>query len=217
MAVKINLPGMFDALKAVPALLLESNEARSQRNATVRRPIAPPPPGTPLLVSFAIALEHTGVYLGANRVAELECDGTVSIVSLSDFINGGPNDMPIRNGTRIFAACDAKTRKPLGSKLARATALKFSKSGFAAGYDFVRNNCHLFTAVCVSGLSPDDDAFKQLMGGGVTSIRRLEDILERELNDGRSIAWNVVARSKDKFNYTLTNEKIVRLRREGKL
>ena len=200
MATKIDLLDVLGVLKSLPDVLVESETSRSRRNAMSRRLIAPPPPGTPLLVSLALALEHTGIYLGKNRVAELRDDGGVAVVSLTDFVN-----------------CDARTRRPLGNKRAYATALKFAKSGFASGYDFVRSNCHLFTASCAAGLLTRDDAFDKLIGSGVTSIGRLERVLARELNDGRRIAWCAVARSKYKFNYKLKSEKVSRLRLEGKI
>lgn len=217
MVTKIDLLDVLGVLKSLPDVLVESEASRSRRNAMSRRLIAPPPPGTPLLVSLALAFEHTGIYLGKNRVAELRDDGGVAVVSLTDFVNGDPCDVSLRTGTRIFAACDAKTRHPLGTKRAYATALKFAKFGFASDYDFVRSNCHLFTASCVAGLLTRDDAFDKLIGSGITSIGRLERVLARELNDGRRIAWCAVARSKEKFHYKLTAEKVARLRLEGKL
>ena len=157
MATKIDLLDVLGVLKSLPDVLVESEASRSRRNAMSRRLIAPPPPGTPLLVSLALALEHNGIYLGKNRVAELRDDGGVAVVSLTDFVNGDPCDVSLRTGTRIFAACD------------------------------------------------------------ITSIGRLERVLARELNDGRRIAWCAVARSKEKFHYKLTAEKVARLRLEGKL
>lgn len=136
---------------------------------------------------------------------------------LTDFVNGDPCDISLRTGTRVFAACDARTRRPLGNKRSYATAVKFTRSGFASSYDFVRSNCHLFTAACAAGIPARDDAFDKLIGSGITSIGRLERVLARELNDGRRIAWCAVARSKENFHYKLTAEKVARLRLEGKL
>lgn len=74
----------------------------------------PPPPGTPLLCSLARVVEHSGIYLGAGRVAELKGDGQLREVSLSVFLNGDESDMyNPRKGHRIYAACDAGTGSPL--------------------------------------------------------------------------------------------------------
>ena len=55
-------------LAEIPEAVSESVRSRERRNAKAHRLIAPPPAGTPLLVSLALAFEHTGVYLGGNRV-----------------------------------------------------------------------------------------------------------------------------------------------------
>ena len=62
---------LLRTLGEIPDVLAESADSRSRRNASANRLIAPPPAGTPLLVSLALAFEHTGIYLGDNHVAEL--------------------------------------------------------------------------------------------------------------------------------------------------
>ena len=110
-----DMKDLGNLIESVADAFAESFASRTRRNAGTKHLIAPPPPGTPLLVSLALALEHTGVYLGDNKVAELQDDGFVKTVSLMDFINGDTAPFPLRNGTRIFAACDARSRKPLGT------------------------------------------------------------------------------------------------------
>ena len=206
-------------LGEIPDVLAESTDSRSRRNASANRLIAPPPAGTPLLVSLALAFEHTGIYLGDNHVAELNGDGQVKAVSLTRFVNGTDDGFwPIRNGTRIFAACDARSRRPLADTRALATARAALEGGqIRAGYDFAQINCHLFTAACVRGIPPRDRKFRKLFGGGIASIGRLERLLARALNGGQPIAWCAVRRSKERFRYHLTAEKKVRLMLEGHL
>jgi hypothetical protein len=171
------------------------------------------------LVSLALAFEHTGIYLGDNRVAELNGDGQVKSVSLTRFVNGTDDGFwPFRNGTRIFAACDARSRRPLTDMRTLTTARAALEEGsFCPGYDFVQVNCHLFTAACVRGILPEGRKFRKLFGGGIASIGRLERLLERELNGGQPIAWCAVRRSKERFRYHLTAEKKARLMLEGSL
>lgn len=204
-------------LGEIPDVLAESTDSRSRRNASANRLIAPPPAGTPLLVSLALAFEHTGIYLGDNHVAELNGDGQVKAVSLTRFVNGTDDGFwPIRNGTRIFAACDARSRRPLADTRALATARAALEGGqIRAGYDFAQINCHLFTAACVRGIPPRDRKFRKLFGGGIASIGRLERLLARALNGGQPIAWCAVRRSKERFRYHLTAEKKARLMLEG--
>jgi len=209
---------VFQMLKAVPDALAESSRSRARRNAQAHRLIAPPPAGTPLLVSLAFALEHTGIYLGGSKVAELHGDGRVRAVSLTQFINGDSDGTPpMRSGTRIFAACDARTRKPLASGLALETARGALESEDATvGYDYAFVNCHLFTAACARGVSPNSKRFRRLLGGGASSIGRLEALLSKALNGGDDIAWCAVRRDRESFRYRLTPEKKFRLAIEGK-
>lgn len=207
---------MIDILQvigAIPGALEESAESRSRRNALANRLIAPPPAGTPLLVSLALAFEHTGIYLGGNRVAELNGDGHVKAVSLTRFVNGTDDGIvSVRNGTRIFAACDARSRRPLVSARTLSTACAaLEDDGGRIGYDFVQFNCHLFTAACVRGILPGERRFRTLFGGGVASIGKLERLLSHTLNGGDPIAWCAVRRDKEDFRYSLTSEKKIRL------
>lgn len=207
----------LQALMELPETLAESARSRARRNAQAHSLIAPPPAGTPLLVSLALAFEHTGIYLGDGHVAELNGDGRVKAVSLTRFINGAADGAwTIRNGTRIFAACDARTRRPLASLSTLNTArAAFENSASWREYDFAVINCHLFTAACVRGILPRDRKFKRLLGGGVASVGRLEHVLAQTLNDGRAIAWCAVRRGKADFHYRLTPEKKARLQLEG--
>ena len=74
---------VLQLLKELPDVVMESVRSRERRNAQAHSLIAPPPAGTPLLVSLALAFEHTGIYLGGSRVAELNGDGYVKAVSLT--------------------------------------------------------------------------------------------------------------------------------------
>ena len=206
-------------LAELPEAVSESARSRERRNAEAQCLIAPPPAGTPLLVSLALAFEHTGIYLGGDRVAELNGDGHVKAVSLTRFINGTPDGTwQVRNGTRIFAACDVCTRRPL----ARARSLETARAAIEAGsnqmeYDFAQLNCHLFTAACVLGIPPGTRQFRSLFGGGVASIGKLERLLAKTLNHGKGICWCAVRRDKERFQYSLSSGKRIRLAVESVL
>ena len=206
-------------LAELPEAVSESARSRERRNAEAQRLIAPPPAGTPLLVSLALAFEHTGIYLGGNRVAELNGDGHVKAVSLTRFINGTPDGAwQVRNGTRIFAACDVCTRRPLASERALETARAAAEADSTRmGYDFVQLNCHLFTAACVLGIPPGERRFRSLFGGGVASIGKLERLLAETLNHGKCICWRAVRRDKERFHYSLSPGKRIRLALESGL
>ena len=200
-------------LKELPDVVSESVRSRERRNAGAHRLIAPPPAGTPLLVSLALVFEHTGIYLGGNRVLELDGEGYVKDVSLTQFINGTSDDTRlIRNGTRIFAACDARTRRPLASSRVLETAhAAVEAGGSRLGYDVAQFNCHLFTAACVRGVLPGERGFRSSLGGGVASVGKLERLLSKTLNHGKEIRWCAVRRDKACFHYTLSPEKRIQL------
>lgn len=208
----------FRVLSELLDVLDASERSRRRRNATAGRLVAAPPPGTPLLVTLSFVLEHTGIYLGGSRAAELGGDGRVRVVSLSWFVNGDAADaLPFRTGTRVFAACDARTRRPLASARAVRTAREAVRRGATRPYDIVLDNCHQFTASCVKGVLPSAASFRRTLGAGVASIDKLERVLADELNGGRRMAWCAVARSQDDFHYRLTDEKLARLSLEGVL
>lgn len=209
---------VLDLLGGCVEALAASAASRAKRNAAADRLIPPPSPGTPLLVSLALAVEHSGVYLGGGRVAELQDDGRVVAVSLTDFVNGSPGAFPaVRTGTRIFAACDAKTRKPIGSIQSLRSAKAAAAGRVRLPYDLVRNNCHRFVAACAQGADWDGRGFGRMAIDAAASVGWLERLLAKRLNGGKAIAWCAVARSRERFNYGLTGEKIARLRLEGKI
>lgn len=177
-----------------------------------------PPPGTPLLVSLARGgAEHSGVFLGRSRVAELRGDGNICNASLSDFINGDADDpMNVRSGTRIFAACDDKTGMPLSSANVVAAARRFIKNVKKVSYNLFCNNCHVFTASCVEGNMEREQSFLDWVRDGTFSIDRLDEIISKVMNSGRNIAWIGVRGSTRGFIYNLTEEKIDRLESEGR-
>ena len=96
-------------------------------------------------------------------------------------------------------------------------ARRLSDEVYYAGHDLIQSNCHLFVAACAAGMKPNDEAFTKLVGKEITSIGLLERILARRLNGGHRIEWCPVARNRDRFHYKLTEEKLARLRLEGKL
>ena len=192
-------------LVELPEAVSESARSRERRNVEAQRLIAPPPAGTPLLVSLALAFEHTGIYLGGSP--------------LTRFINGTPDGAwQVRNGTRIFAACDVCTRRPLASARPLETARAAIEAGSnRMGYDFAQLNCHLFTAACVLGIPPGTRQFRSLFDGRVASIGKLERILAKTLNRGKGICWCAVRRDKERFNYSLSPGKRIRLAVESVL
>lgn len=167
-----------------------------------------PPAGTPLKCALAggmvADLAHSGVYLGGGTVAELDGDGRVQAVALSEFLNGaaGARDWAaLRSGFRIYAACDRGSGRPVGgadvAERARRATAGTSLAPATRRYQWLRNNCHRFTAECVDG---NWDAGK----GGTWRIGRLEEVVSRCLNGGRDITWRPVDFTTPGFTYSPT-------------
>jgi len=102
-------------------------------------------PGAILMCSLAFsAAEHTGIYLGDGNVAELKGSGEVRSINIYEFINS----TEVRTGVSAFAACDIN-----GNIFISKEASKNAKStlGDYREYNLVTNNCHKYTAGCLTG------------------------------------------------------------------
>ena len=204
------------ALALAKSGALQSAAARRRRNGDDRL-IDAPRAGVPLLVSLAGMAEHSGIFLGRSRVAELNGNGRLMDVSLNEFINGQPDDTSnMRWGTRIFAACDDSTGRPLESLKVAHVARDFVTKVRQVKYSLFNNNCHLFSASCVRGELSDGRSWADWLMDGTFSIDRLDAVISEVMNGGRPIAWLGVREPTRFFNYALTDGKIARLRMEGK-
>ena len=170
--------------------------------------IDPPPPGTPLLEALGPGgiVEHSGLYLGESAVAELHGDGVFKKVTLSRFLNGDESDPDNpRCGTKIFAACDLETRKPLA--LESAVTFASCRIDETTEYNLLANNCHRFTASCLLGELLEPLRLSELILQGAYSIARLEEVIVNRVNGGRDICWLSVRRDVPSFDFVVSPEK----------
>lgn len=197
---------------------VQSAVARWKRKLDEGRLIDSPKAGTPLLVSLARGgAEHSGVFLGRSRVAELTGNGLIQDVSLSEFVNGDENDLTnLRTGTRIFAACDDSSGQPLTLPRIAKSAREFIEKVGRVPYNLFCNNCHLFTASCIQGEMNEKLSFCDWLKDGTFSIDCLDEVVSRIMNAGKPVAWIGVREPTRFFSYVLTEEKIARLRSEGR-
>ncbi len=115
--------------------------------------IVKPRIGSVLKVNLLIPGQHTGIYIGNNKIVEvanIHDVATVRIVSAEKFIEG--DDHHSRTGAFIYVACKQDREGnciAMGSediaKRARAAVAKTSK------YSLLFNNCHMFTEYCITG------------------------------------------------------------------
>lgn len=88
-------------------------------------------------------MEHSGVYIGNGKIAQLNGKGSIEVVSPKEFIAGG-------TGLSIYVGCRGKS--PVGSRETAARAKK--RIGGTRNYNVIIDNCHQFAASCISG-EPD--------------------------------------------------------------
>ena len=103
------------------------------------------PIGSILRVSLKYNCDHSGIYLGYGNVAELDGSGKIMTRSFEDFIKG---DRTVRNGKNIDVATDLS-----GSPFAKPVFAKRAIKSLCQirDYDVVIENCHKFTAGCITG------------------------------------------------------------------
>ena len=117
-----------------------------------------------------LGAEHTGVYIGNNQIVELLGSGEIRIASPSMFIDG-------TNAISIYVACNEKT--PLGGDYIAERAKEMI--GNRRQYNLILDNCHQFTAGCITGNFENSDNF----------FLFVENTIKKNMNRGESIEWRV--------------------------
>lgn len=97
-------------------------------------------------------IEHTGIWLGDDVIAELHGSGLIRPVSINRFLVD-------RTGDSIYVACSSNHKALAVSEAAtRATQAIFSYRD----YDLLTNNCHRFVWQCLTGESLEIRSFEAL-------------------------------------------------------
>lgn len=100
-----------------------------------------PIPGSVVYCDLAFGyMEHSGIYVGHNKIAHLAGSGDIELVSPERFLAGG-------SGRNIYVSC--RGMNPVGAGYIARRAM--SKVGSTRDYNFLLDNCHQFTAGCLSG------------------------------------------------------------------
>ncbi|MEA4862516.1 MAG: hypothetical protein VB042_04345 [Victivallaceae bacterium] len=119
--------------------------------------------------------DHTGLYVGNNRIVELGSDGKVKLVTPEEFLNS----TPARTGISVYVACDESTEVPLGSRKVAKRALRML--GRSTHYHPALNNCHEFVSGFLTGEFDNCD----------NMLWMLEQTIADRLNHGDDICWRV--------------------------
>jgi len=134
-----------------------------------------PAEGSVLICDLGNGLaEHSGVYIGDGKIVELRGDGEIVIVDKTTFRNYGIH----RTGVNIYVACDEDNIPYSGYMVAdRAREMV----GERRDYNVIFDNCHQFTAGCITGDFENTCNFFWM----------LEDEIKEHLGYGESIRWLV--------------------------
>ena len=111
----------------------------------VRSTIKKPAVGSLVYCDLAFStVEHTGIYVGYNKIIHLNGDGIIEKVSPEEFLNrlGGLN-----SAIHIYVSCDGKKAK--GHRTVAEHAKR--RLGQKLSYHVVNNNCHKFSYECLTG------------------------------------------------------------------
>lgn len=96
------------------------------------------------LRTVAFEEKHSGIYIGGNRIVHLNGDGLIESVTPKEFLDrlGGFN-----LAISVYTSC--RNGSPVGS--GDAANLAKTMIGKRRDYSLVFDNCHQFTAGCLSG------------------------------------------------------------------
>lgn len=133
-----------------------SNRRKSRSTDPYVRKIAERPktlvPGCIVVCNLAVGwADHSGIYIGRNRIIELNGDGHFRKVSPQEFVSDGT----LRTGKTIYMAY--RNGKPLTVRGVTARARQFL--GKKTNYCTIYNNCHKHTAHWATGRQPELTTF----------------------------------------------------------
>ena len=114
-------------------------------------------PGCVLKCDLGVLLEHTGIYVGKGKIVSLNRHGQIKTETPQTFFPPGTNP----KSSKIYVACYGKTGEVLAAKYVARNAKR--KIDDKTRYNVLFNNCHRFTAGCITGnFESDVISFSQL-------------------------------------------------------
>lgn len=118
------------------------------------------------------SFEHTGIYIGGNRIIELDGGGRIRTVSPGTFLDSSL----YRTSTKIYIACDNKGKVLYNPQIADRAVQMVGKS---RNYNLIMDNCHQFTCGCIIDDFENSNNF----------FTFVEHTISTELNNGDHIKW----------------------------
>lgn len=117
--------------------------------------------------------EHSGIYIGDNKIVHLDGSGNIETVTPTVFLErlGGLN-----TAMSIYVSCDDSS--PVGSnEIARRAQ---NMSGRRREYSLLFDNCHQFTSGCITGDFENSDNF----------LWMLKDTTNNKISGNTWRVWN---------------------------
>jgi hypothetical protein len=115
-----------------------------------------PKVGSIVYCNLGLACEHTGIYVGNNQIVHLNGNGMVELVSPKEFCNRLQGLNPVFT---IFCMIDDCGSVPDDVDCAKRAMTMVGKK---KQYSLVSNNCHNFTAYCMTGKDCFCNSFSEL-------------------------------------------------------
>lgn len=105
-------------------------------------------------------VEHSGIYVGKNRIVSLASTGEVVKQSPEEFLDG------LTTGDTIYVSCQGKS--PVGDADVAKRARR--KVGHHRDYNVVLNNCHQFASGCLTGEFENADNLLETLQDTAASV-----------------------------------------------
>lgn len=93
-------------------------------------------------------MDHSGIYIGDNKIVHLNRHGKIQVTTPKGFINGG-------TAIHIYVSC--RNGASVGSSLSAERAL--SMIGGSRRYHVLLDNCHQFSCGCLTGNFDNTDNY----------------------------------------------------------
>ncbi len=146
---------------------------------TIFRDSVKPRVGSVVCCDLAVAFEHSGIYVGRNRIIHRDGDGFLVSVSPETFLERLNGFNP---AVSIYVACYEDNQPIGGPEIARRARDAMRSPSHKKGYDLVFKNCHQFCQYCITCKSSN--------GPHNCSFSSLERLLKRELGLTNWRTWD---------------------------
>ena len=118
--------------------------------------------------------EHSGIYIGDNKIVQLNGNGKIEAVSPKSFINRLDG---FSTAISIYVSCN--DTNPVGNKKVAKRAEEMI--GKTVDYHLFENNCHQFSAGCLTGDFNNSSNYLTL----------LKDKCKAELKANNWLVWDI--------------------------